>query len=1121
MPIVRMDKENAASIAQLNHQVGVFYAFASHKYGLAMCCMGAGRISEHQYFVTRGRVGNQASFGRGATGKVCNLDSLITQELGTRTLAQVELENARTALSTAAQDKAQLEAALQGAQQVFAYISYPSPAALGVSPSFSQTHDYNPNPHMRDFASETTLESGLGNACKNCDELAARRYVAAEGNGFVEARFAVELAAAKERTQVRRGAESAATRATVSETYSAYQADKCAMSQTVALLEAERSRLQAVVDAKDAQNGRATAMEAEVLAHVSDLEAALLDARKDAGTLASTVADLETQRGALQHTVRGLQAELASVQAVLELQGCGQAATNAQLEHESCERDTAHSQPTALQKAHAETNLEVSNTRAQVEQLQHLVASQENERNSLQLECSRLARLLAAERTTGDQCAAKIESLREQLRHKVTAEGSLQDTIQAERSELAAAKLASRRAESDAKLLRRQLLELEPCHSQLLNAQRELTEGHKCIQLAQEKAQSASLARDRIESELAAQTSKFEEANQSLQTAYEERDIFVASTRALERQVEGMQQKTYADQATIEANATRVRALDSDLTAMRELVLSLQCENEAISVERRKCEHDLSETRERLEKALQDAAQEKERASSEVERREDLQACLSDKSARLAASEAATATACKQVGQAQQNLVTLRGECAKLRQEGACLQGSLEEATAEASERQREITQFRALINRMDAGWNEMSKQLEAAMLTRHELHTREEGYEAASAEADRLMTERMATIAQLRQVLSQVDRERDTLLAEVDAKAEDLKAQRSKLESSLQKTAEAEHAQRETVERLASQAQRVTVAETDAETARARQECAVAAAERMRSEALAHETELAATADDLRKVIRENQLLNEELQRFGAESDRLQHKLAQAVSRTAYFEHLSIAKETEKEELIRSHRKVGEELSAVKVMLHAAGLERERAVAQSAALEEDLSAMRGHLSQLQSEQSQLLLDAQALERQNQGLTQRAAALDAALVHEGTERQSAQSECVALKSALCSSERSREAMQRSMAQERQGKRLLTTQVDEIEHERQALFSELELERERNSQLEAVATSLRLHSQSESILLMEAQQEQLLVQSDQHALQRHSAESQVEARQLTGVRDERIAEVGAT
>merc|ERR1711977_448311 len=114
----------------------------------------------------------------------------------------------------------------------------------------------------------------------------------------------------------------------------------------------------------------------------------------------------------------------------------------------------------------------------------------------------------------------------------------------------------------------------------------------------------------------------------------------------------------------------------------------------------------------------------------------------------------------------QQNLVTLRGECAKLRQEGACLQGSLEEATAEASERQREITQFRALLSRMDAGWNEMSKQLEAAMLTRHELHSREERYEAA--------------------------------------RAEDLKAQRNKLEFSLQETAEAEHAQRETAEQLA-----------------------------------------------------------------------------------------------------------------------------------------------------------------------------------------------------------------------------------------------------------------------------------------------------------------------------
>ena len=87
-------------------------------------------------------------------------------------------------------------------------------------------------------------------------------------------------------------------------------------------------------------------------------------------------------------------------------------------------------------------------------------------------------------------------------------------------------------------------------------------------------------------------------------------------------------------------------------------------------------------------------------------------------------------------------------------------------------------------------------------------------------------------------------------------------------------------------------------------------------------SEAIAHEAELAVTSDDLRKMIRENQILNEELQRAGSDADRLQQELAQAISRVTYFEQLSKARETKKQELLRSYRKVGEEVSATKVLL-------------------------------------------------------------------------------------------------------------------------------------------------------------------------------------------------------
>ena len=73
----------------------------------------------------------------------------------------------------------------------------------------------------------------------------------------------------------------------------------------------------------------------------------------------------------------------------------------------------------------------------------------------------------------------------------------------------------------------------------------------------------------------------------------------------------------------------------------------------------------------------------------------------------------------------------------------------------------------------------------------------------------------------------------------------------------------------------------------------RARLESVSGAEQQLRGEAAAQDAELAATADDLRKMIRENQILNEELQRHGEKAEAQQQQVQRGVSRVAYLEQV------------------------------------------------------------------------------------------------------------------------------------------------------------------------------------------------------------------------------------
>lgn len=135
--------------------------------------------------------------------------------------------------------------------------------------------------------------------------------------------------------------------------------------------------------------------------------------------------------------------------------------------------------------------------------------------------------------------------------------------------------------------------------------------------------------------------------------------------------------------------------------------------------------------------------------------------------------------------------------------------------------------------------------------------------------------------------------------------------------------------------EQALRQAELLSAAEGNRSTLEQRLEQAEKTEARLLAEGEATESELGATADDLRKMIRENQILNEELQTTAAGGEAARRELQQAGARVTYLEQLAKASEDEKAELLAAYRGLGDEAAALRLSLQQTGAERDRSLAQ------------------------------------------------------------------------------------------------------------------------------------------------------------------------------------------
>jgi len=92
----------------------------------------------------------------------------------------------------------------------------------------------------------------------------------------------------------------------------------------------------------------------------------------------------------------------------------------------------------------------------------------------------------------------------------------------------------------------------------------------------------------------------------------------------------------------------------------------------------------------------------------------------------------------------------------------------------------------------------------------------------------------------------------------------------------------------------------------------------------RLRDEARTREAALAATSEDLRQMIRENQLVNDESQSSAAAAAQMRRELDEARENSVFLQQVVQAFEAEKEELLEAYTRLGEEASAAQSSSHA-----------------------------------------------------------------------------------------------------------------------------------------------------------------------------------------------------
>ena len=366
----------------------------------------------------------------------------------------------------------------------------------------------------------------------------------------------------------------------------------------------------------------------------------------------------------------------------------------------------------------------------------------------------------------------------------------------------------------------------------------------------------------------------------------------------------------------------RLADAKKELALEKEAARSSALESERTLAKLHRCEAELGEVQSRLGFTVEEGRRHAARADELARQVESAQTSIDELRSQLDSE-----------GEARRALVVERSELgeryeeARSQQQQAALQlvevrETAERAHAELRDRDADAAQLKTLISRMELAHTEMAAKLETTLTKLSEAQASAAAEARGRAECAEQLSEREGTLREMRELVSSLDRERDGLALLVDEKAEEVHRLRGSSEASLERAADAERQLVASREQVTQQARLLSSAEAARDELVAKLDEATHAESAARSAQRVSEEELGAVTDDLGKMIRENQFLNEELQRSGRQGERTQAEMRRHEAKSAQLVAQLAAAAEEKEEIVRSYRRQADEVAVLALPL-------------------------------------------------------------------------------------------------------------------------------------------------------------------------------------------------------
>ena len=785
-----------------------------------------------------------------------------------------------------------------------------------------------------------------------------------------------------------------------------------------------------------------------------EAEAAMTIAVKDAKLFAENAAALRVERDGLDRRAQALTAELAAASEALAAQSSAQETMRTQLHQVQAECE-------ALQASRAEANATIgdlrhagASDRGAASHLQRQLAELEDERHGLQRETAHLSELLRAERASTAGMRTDIDGLEAGARDAQAREAALERRLEMEREQSLSAAQVARAAEAGIGALHKKVVEMEEMSKRYAQALSALQEQRASEVAARGELRAASLAKDRLETELVARASEAREATEALHVTRVECDALQAKLSVVEEQLRSSQ----AIVGSLEGEKSRLSAamdeLKANLTSGREALRGRALEAERQEQQLRWLQDELKVANERLRVGEEEKRQHFARVDELSGQLESVGGSLEEAQERVQAEVEARRlelTAREELVRSYAEERESRLSALRARDEA---QGLADRVNEQLRASEAETSQLKSLVARMEVAHAETASKVEAGQtrLDAAQAAQRAEAESRSQCAAQLAETENIAR--DLRELVASLDAERDALSAAVDERAEEAVALKQSSECALQTVAESERQLLEAREQNGRQAKLLASLEAGCAVLQSRLDEASKAEAALRGAARANEEELANVSDDLRKMIQENQLTNEELQKAARSAERYGDESRRLEARVAQLQAAVEAGGEEKEEMLRSYRRQAEEVAAIRLSMSTLADERDSLRSQLSLLEEGYTELQRQSARVQGENAQLLLDLHAFEQQNDSLVRQLQASDGQFRTATVQKQVTEEQLASTMLVLGGLERTREVIQRDSASASRQMSSMRAQLEETEKEREILRQQLGLSRTR-------------------------------------------------------------------